>query len=108
VEESQRALASRAAERLAAAGQRASMQGDMPAAATLLWRAAALYPARDPRRVSLLPALGQSLFARGAWELAQAALEEAVEFGDPSVAAEASVALRSVRAPGAREEGRTP
>ena len=107
MEENSRALAGRAADRLAAAGQRAFGQGDMPAAATLLWRAAALYPSHDPRRMTLLLPLGRALVATDAPELGETVLQEAVEFGDPPVAAEARVALRWARAHGTRDAGPT-
>nr|MBA2461821.1 AAA family ATPase [Actinomycetota bacterium] len=74
-----RALAKRAAERLAAAGQRALARGDMPAAASLLERAGALLPPDDRRRLALLPTLGRALRDAGQLERANAVLTEAVE-----------------------------
>jgi class 3 adenylate cyclase len=55
------ALACRAADRLAAAGQRASDRWDHPAAIGLLVRARALLPADDPASLELLPALVTNL-----------------------------------------------
>jgi class 3 adenylate cyclase/tetratricopeptide (TPR) repeat protein len=49
------ALAERAAQRLGAAGARASARGDIPAAVSLLTRAVGLLPDRHPQRLELLP-----------------------------------------------------
>jgi class 3 adenylate cyclase/tetratricopeptide (TPR) repeat protein len=96
-----RLLAEQAAERLASAGRRAFARGDMPAAGNLLERSAALFLPEDPRRLVLLPALGDVLIDRGEWERAGAILFEASEAGraagQPGVAAYASVALSYVR-----------
>ena len=90
-------LAQRAAERLLAAGHRASARGDLTAAASLLERAAALLPANDPRRGPLLPFLARTMSEVGRTEPARAVLEEAISAarsaGDEAVAAEASVEL---------------
>ncbi|MGE5459821.1 MAG: ATP-binding protein, partial [Solirubrobacterales bacterium] len=79
IDEHGRAVASRAAARLEAAGRRAFARGDTPAAASLLSRAAELLPERDPARVELLPELGAVLTETGAWQEAMAVLSEAVE-----------------------------
>jgi tetratricopeptide (TPR) repeat protein len=70
----------RAAERLSSAGGRA-FGADMPAAANLLARAAALLPEQDPVRLPILPELGIALIEMG--ELARAAdvLDEAIAAG---------------------------
>jgi len=60
-----RALATRAAERLASAGRKASDRGDSPAAANLLGRAAALLPERDRARLELLLELAEALMDLG-------------------------------------------
>ena len=75
------ALAQRAGERLAAAGARAVARGDVHAAANLLGRSAALLPRLDPRRVALLPDLGESLAEAGRLAGGRAVLQEAVEAG---------------------------
>jgi DNA-binding SARP family transcriptional activator/tetratricopeptide (TPR) repeat protein len=58
-------LASRAADRLAAAGGRAFDLDDMPAASSLLNRALRLLDDRDDRRVEILWRLGVALFESG-------------------------------------------
>ena len=50
-----RALAREAGERLGAAGQRAFVRGDAPAAVNLIARAVPLLPSDDPSRVELVP-----------------------------------------------------
>jgi class 3 adenylate cyclase/tetratricopeptide (TPR) repeat protein len=94
-------LAERAAERLAASGQRADARGDTRAAASLLDRAAALLPADDSRRLALLPSLGRALREAGQMERADSVLAEAVErgraAGDRGLAADAGVALADLR-----------
>ena len=52
------AVARRAAERLSAAGTRASARSDYPAAANLFSRASSLLPADDPMRIELMLDLG--------------------------------------------------
>ena len=96
-----RALAARAAERLAASGRRAYARADARAAANLLERAASLLPAADPGRLSLLPPLGLALRERGELDRADSVLSEAVErgraAGELAVAADAAVALADLR-----------
>lgn len=77
--EPEQGLAQLAGRRLASAGQRAFRRGDMSAAASLLERAAALLPRRDPERAELLPELGLAQFAVGQLEQAEVALGEAIE-----------------------------
>jgi DNA-binding SARP family transcriptional activator len=74
-------LARRAADRLAAAGDRAFRRGDMPASAGLFDRAAALLPSDDPARLELLPDLGFALIEVGDFGRAAGVLTEAVERG---------------------------
>jgi tetratricopeptide (TPR) repeat protein len=74
-------LAERAGERLAAAGSRAVARGDVHAASSLLGRAASLLPRLDPRRVALLPDLGESLAEAGRLEEGRIVLHEAAEVG---------------------------
>jgi ATP/maltotriose-dependent transcriptional regulator MalT len=90
-----RALGLRAAERLAGAGQRAFMRGDMHAAAALLGRAVDLMPEYDPDRLGLLPDLGEALMDLGEFARAEkvlvAALAAANAIGDHRLAAEAGL-----------------
>jgi tetratricopeptide (TPR) repeat protein len=69
----------RAAERLAAAGRRALARADMPAAANLLDRAAALLPADDLRRLEWAVDLAGSLIEVGDLARAETLLGEASE-----------------------------
>jgi class 3 adenylate cyclase/tetratricopeptide (TPR) repeat protein/uncharacterized protein (DUF433 family) len=96
-----RALAEASAERLAASGLRAYDRADSRAAMNLLERAARLLAADDPRRLSLLPILGQALRLQGRLDRADAVLAEAVErgkaVGERAVAADAGLALADLR-----------
>jgi class 3 adenylate cyclase/tetratricopeptide (TPR) repeat protein len=73
-----RELALRAEERLAGAGRRALSRGDMPAAANLLERAAALLSANDPQRLELIPDLAEALLESGRFEDADERLAHAI------------------------------
>ena len=75
VDDAGRAIASRAGAHLLAAGERALGRGDFAAAERLLGRAMELLPADDPRALSAMPSLGQTLYYRGQ-------LERAAEFLD--------------------------
>jgi class 3 adenylate cyclase/tetratricopeptide (TPR) repeat protein len=90
-----RDLAIDAARRLAVAGRRAATRGDMPAAADLLSRAAALFPEDHPERRAMLPDLGEVLSEAGDLAGADAAVAEAAElaerFGDHAVLANATI-----------------
>jgi class 3 adenylate cyclase/predicted ATPase len=70
-------LATRAAERLEAAGRKAAGRCDLPAAVNLLTRAAALLPEDDPTRAALLPELGAALIEAGDLGQADRVLAEA-------------------------------
>jgi len=72
-----RAVADRAATKLASAGRRALGRADMPAAAGLLDRATALLPADAPQRVELLVELAEARVELGEMEAAAAAVEKA-------------------------------
>lgn len=76
VNERARAVGERAAETLAAAGHRALARADMPAAANLLDRAAALVPAGDLRRQDWAVDLSASLIEVGDLTRAEALLNE--------------------------------
>jgi tetratricopeptide (TPR) repeat protein len=79
IDEDGRRLATRAAERVAAAGRRALARGDARAAASLLARATTLLPEDAPGREDLLVDYGGSLVIAGDFHGADAALTEAVE-----------------------------
>jgi class 3 adenylate cyclase/tetratricopeptide (TPR) repeat protein len=79
VADRERRLGARAAERLAAAGQRSLDAGDMAAAAGLLSRATALLAEDDSARVVLLPDLGRALMERGELDQAETVIEAAIE-----------------------------
>jgi predicted ATPase/class 3 adenylate cyclase len=72
-------LGRRAAEYLSSAGNRAFARGDMAAAANLLRRAATLLPEKDPKRLALLPDLGEALMEIGEFGWAEIYLDEVVE-----------------------------
>jgi class 3 adenylate cyclase/tetratricopeptide (TPR) repeat protein len=73
------ALATRAGERLGRAGRRAIGRGDVPAAITLLTRAAALLPDSHDERREILPILGSALMRTGDFGRAERVLDEALE-----------------------------
>jgi len=77
-----RAIGRHASERLRSAGRRAFARGDMPAAANLMRRAAALLPAFDQERLDLLPDLGEALMDVGEFPEAERVLREAIAAGD--------------------------
>jgi tetratricopeptide (TPR) repeat protein len=79
LDEHGRSLGARAAERLGAAGRRAFARGDMPAAANLVRRAAALLPAESGDRLALLPDLAEAMMAIGEFAWAETFLDEAIE-----------------------------
>jgi tetratricopeptide (TPR) repeat protein len=72
-----RAIGEDGARRLASAGRRAFDRGDVPAAVTLLGRAAALLPDDHLERLRLLPEHGEALLMTGRFEEATAVLAEA-------------------------------
>ena len=73
------AIATRAGERLARAGRRAAKRNDLPAAVTLLTRAAALLPDSHPDRREILPRLGTALMRTGDFGRAERILDEALD-----------------------------
>jgi class 3 adenylate cyclase/tetratricopeptide (TPR) repeat protein len=94
-------LGRRAAQRLSSAGRRAFARGDMPSAANLLRRAAALLPERDPTRLALIPDLGEALLEVGEFPWAEVFLEEAIDArhdGDGLVPALAELLLLRLKA----------
>ena len=72
-------LSVQAGERLARAGRRAVGRGDLPAAVTLLTRAAALLPDSHEQRREILPILGGALMRTGDFTRAERFLDEALE-----------------------------
>jgi class 3 adenylate cyclase len=102
-----RALGAAAAHRLAMAGRRAFDREDMPAAANLLRRASALLGTDDPRRVTLLLALGEAYTDIAEFALAEVALEEVEASDDPATAATATLlrVLARAQAGGGTEWG---
>ncbi len=72
-----RRVGGRASEKLASAGRRAQARGDMPAAVSLLRRAASTRSPLDPDRLALLPDLGEALMESGEFDDADAVLREA-------------------------------
>ena len=70
-------LAARASERLEAAGRRALVRSDLPAAISLLERVSRLLPTDDPRRIALLAELGAALIESGRLAEAGRVLDEA-------------------------------
>jgi len=89
------ALARRASEPLASAGERAFARGDMPAAVKLLTRATALLPSRDARRLELLTELAFALTETGDFDRLGGVAGElgaaAAETGDVGLQAHAIV-----------------
>jgi DNA-binding SARP family transcriptional activator/tetratricopeptide (TPR) repeat protein len=101
VDDAKRTLASRAAERLFAAGRRAYSRGDVPAAVSLLSRALALWPAEDRQKLELRLELGESLREVGELQRSFELLEETVRLataaGAADIAAHASLTALRLR-----------
>jgi predicted ATPase/class 3 adenylate cyclase len=70
-------LAARACERLKAAGRRALVRSDLPAAISLLERVSRLLPTDDPQRIALLAELSGALIESGRLDDAGRVLDEA-------------------------------
>jgi len=81
--------------RLASAGRRAFVRGDLPAAATLLRRATQLLQPGDRRRFALIPDQAEALMQIGDFEAAEQAVADAFEgaarLGEPELAGGAAV-----------------
>jgi predicted ATPase len=84
IDERVRAIGVAAADRLAAAGHRADARCDTRAAAALFDRACALLEGDDPRRLRLLPDLGNALRMYGDLARAENTLNEAVAGAEAS------------------------
>jgi class 3 adenylate cyclase/tetratricopeptide (TPR) repeat protein len=97
---SSEALRVRAADRLAAAGRKAFVRGDMPAAADLLAHAASLLPVDEAPWLELAPDLAVALRDTGELGRAEAVLSRAVERavagGDPRSESLARVELTAL------------
>jgi class 3 adenylate cyclase len=76
------AIGTEASTRLASAGRRAFVRGDMNAASNLLLRATSPLPPQDPRRLALFPDLGEALMQLGKFEQADSVLEDAVAMAE--------------------------
>ena len=96
-----RGLRDRAAEALTAAGQKAFARGDMPAAASLLGRAAAVMDADDPHRLALVPDLSEALTEIGdfsaAGDLLLEARKQSLAMGDERMQAALYLAAMLLR-----------
>ncbi len=107
-----REIGADAAQRLASAGRRAFARGDVPAAANLFGRAAAVLPEDAPARLELLPEYGEALLQLGSFDEAVSTLQDAMRLGEatgmPQVTAHAALVnlLVSLRA-GDPEQWRT-
>ncbi|HSC50752.1 MAG TPA: BTAD domain-containing putative transcriptional regulator [Gaiellaceae bacterium] len=76
------ALTLRASQRLESAGRRALARSDLPAAISLLERAAGMLAVDDPGRAALLPDLGAALIEAGRLDDAQEVLTKAEELAN--------------------------
>jgi len=101
VDDAGRRLGAEASRHLSSAGRRALARGDMPAAANLLQRAAALLEERDPARALLLLDAGEAAVDTGELERAESLLTEAADrarsVGDTGTARTAALALLQMR-----------
>ena len=77
-----RAIAERAATKLANAGRRASSRGDLPASVSLLKRAAAVLRRTIRRRLGILFDLGEAMIGHGALEDARALIIEGLRIAE--------------------------
>jgi class 3 adenylate cyclase len=96
-----RRLGAEAARHLSSAGRRALARGDMPAAANLLQRAAALLGEEDPARALLLLDAGEAAVDIGEFERAESVLTEAADrahsAGEVGIARAAALARLQLR-----------
>jgi predicted ATPase/class 3 adenylate cyclase len=94
-------LAARASERLEAAGRRALVRSDLPAAISLLERVSRLLPTGDPQRIALLAELSSALIESGRLDHAGRVLDEAERLtaaaDDPRLAAHVLVQRHFLR-----------
>ena len=96
-----RSLAARASERLEAAGRRALVRSDLPAAISLLERVSRLLPTGDPQQIALLAELSSALIESGRLDHAGRVLDEAERLtaaaDDPRLAAHVLVQRHFLR-----------
>ncbi len=111
IDDDGRRLGAEASRYLSSAGRRALARGDMPAAANLLPRAAALLGEKDPARALLLLDAGEAAVDIGEFERAESVLTEAAdralsagEIGIARAAALARLQLRYTTDPHAVQE----
>ena len=101
IDEAARDIAARATAKLGAAGRRAFARGDLPAAASLLRRAAALLEPEDVHRVELLIDLAEVQVEAGEFGEATEILDEvsrtATELQDDRLAARSVVTSTAIR-----------
>jgi class 3 adenylate cyclase/tetratricopeptide (TPR) repeat protein len=101
VDDEGRRLGAEASGYLSSAGHRALARGDMPAAANLLQRAAALLGEEDPARALLLLNAGEAAVDTGELERAESILTEAVDralaAAESGLARAAALALLQLR-----------
>jgi predicted ATPase/class 3 adenylate cyclase len=101
IDDEGRRLGAEASRHLSSAGRRALARGDMPAAANLLQRAAALLGEKDPARALLLLDAGEATVDIGELERAESVLTEAVDRAlsadDMGTARAAALALLQLR-----------
>ena len=79
VDDEDREVGARAAQKLSSAGRRAHERGDVPAAASLLRRAVALLPRESHLRVELMVELGEATFQQGGFDEATNVVADAKE-----------------------------
>ncbi len=96
IDDETRMLGEHAGALIASAGRRALTRGDVPAAVTLLSKAADLPAPDESTRLGLVPDLANALAEAGdltrAYSLLTGAIEEAERIGDPRVRAHAAIA----------------
>jgi class 3 adenylate cyclase len=101
IDDDGRRLGAEASRYLSSAGRRALARGDMPAAANLLQRAAALLGEEDPARALLLLDAGEAAVDIGEFERAESVLTEAADralsAGDIGTARAAALARLHLR-----------
>jgi class 3 adenylate cyclase/tetratricopeptide (TPR) repeat protein len=101
IDDNGRRLGAEASRHLSSAGRRALARGDMPAAANLLQRAAALLGENDPARALLLLEAGEAAVDIGEFERAESVLTEAVDRAlsadEVGIARAAALALLQLR-----------
>ena len=91
------ALGADASRRLASAGRRAFVRGDMNAAAKLLRRALSPLPPQDSERLALFPDLGEALMQLGEFAEADSMLEDGAALADLAGEPVAAANARLVR-----------